>query len=98
MTENLHEDLNDSIVREFFDKNDDVALDIEVTWQIDLGFRVLLRSGDVTMCRAGHATSLTLAVSRLIERAVPKIAEYRADQAKYEAALETALAEDDDED
>lgn len=97
MTENLHEDLNDTIVREFFETNEDLGLDVEITWQVDLGFRLILSSCGDTFTRAGHPTSLSLGLIRLVERAKPKVDEYREEKAKIQAAYDAAMAEDDDD-
>lgn len=92
----LHEDLADSILKDFFEKNQDVDLQAEVTWQVDLGFRVIMTSFGGSVCRAGHPTSINLAMTRLIDRAEPKIEEYRADKARIQAAYEAAIDDDDD--
>jgi hypothetical protein len=97
MSDNLHEDLNDAIAREFFETNDDIDLDLQISWQTDLGFRVFMNSDGSIMARAGHPTSLTLAIARVIERAAPKIAEYRKDKAEILAAYERAMKDEDDD-
>lgn len=92
----LHEDLADSILKDFFEKNSDVDLEAEITWQTDLGFRVIMSSYSTAIARAGHATSLTTALTRLVERTIPKVEEYRTDKARIQAAYEAAIDDDDD--
>lgn len=94
MTEepNLHEELADSIIQSFFEKNEDLTMDVELTWQTDLGFRVILSSNG-ELVRTGHATSLTAAMLRLVEKAEKSVSEYRQNKARREAEY----ADDDDD-
>jgi len=95
--ESLQDSAVDALVLDFLSKNEDFALDIVIRWEDDLGLKVVLMSGDDSVARSGHATSVTEGIRRLIAKGLPKVQEQR----EYKAKLEKAFADDlegDDED
>jgi len=94
---NLHDDLTDSIALKFFKDHEDLSLQILIDWQDDLGIRVMMMSdGERAFARSGSAESITDALNKLIQKAIPKIQEDRERQAKIEAAFEDQIGEIDD--
>lgn len=96
--ENLHDDLTDSIVRDFFRNNEDIKLEIVIDWIDDLGLRVFVTSdGDASFARSGSADSVTDAINKVIAKALPKLEQHRKDQERIKAAYEAAMADDDED-
>lgn len=92
--ENLHDELTDSIVTQFFKDNEDLALVITIDWIEDLGLRVMVSSdGERSFARSGSLDSVTDALNKAITKAVPKIQEDREYKAKLEAAFDSDLRE-----
>lgn len=93
--ESLRDSAADAIVSDFLKTNEDIKITIEVDWVDDLGVRAVMRSDDTgSFARSGHPESITEALVRLIEKAKPKISEYRENRAR----VEKAWADLDDED
>jgi hypothetical protein len=98
VTEDLHNELTDSIVLAFLRDTEDIKVEIVIDWVEDLGIRVMVVSdGDASFARAGSPDSVTDAINKLIAKAVPKIEKHRADRAQIEAAYEAAMNDEDDE-
>lgn len=94
----LQDSAVDALVFDFLSKNEDFMLDIVIRWEDDLGLKVVLMSGDDSVARSGHATSVTEGLRKLIAKGVPKIAEQREYKAKIEKAFADDLAADDEDD
>lgn len=93
--ESLRDSAADAIVLDFLKANEDIKITIEIDWVDDLGIRAVMMSTETdSFARSGHPESVTEALVRLIEKAKPRIAEYRENRAR----VEKAWAELDDED
>lgn len=96
MTQNLHEDLTDSIVNAFFTRNEDLDIAIVICYLPDLGIKVQLDSDGEQMVLSGDTSSVTRALGKLIAKADKSISEHRAYKARIEKEFEAGVNGDDD--